>query len=84
MTRQEVTAAILACVEKLGCVPTIPELKKNAGVDRVEIRKHFGNYKTALEACNLEVPERGRKLEINRLFEDWAGGTEIEEASYGF
>jgi hypothetical protein len=72
MTRQKVTAAILTCVKKVGGVPTIAELEKNTGVDRVEIRKHFGNYKAALEACNLEVPERGRKLEISRLFRDWA------------
>jgi hypothetical protein len=72
MTRQKVTAAILACAKKLGCVATLAELKKNTGVDRNEIRKHFGNYKAALQECNLEVPERGRKLEIDRLFRDWA------------
>ena len=32
----------------------------------------FGNYKQALEECNLEVPERGRKVELDRLFLDWA------------
>jgi hypothetical protein len=72
MTRQEVRAAILALAEKLKQVPTVPELMKHAGVDRPEIRKHFGNYKQALEECNLEVPERGRKLEIDKLFLDWA------------
>jgi Homing endonuclease associated repeat len=72
MTRQEVRAAILAVAEKLKQVPTVPELMKHAGIDRPEIRKHFGNYKQALEECNLEVPERGRKVEIDRLFLDWA------------
>ncbi len=72
MTRQEVRAAIVALAEKLKQVPTVPELMKHAGVDRPEIRKHFGNYKQALEECNLEVPERGRKLEIDKLFLDWA------------
>jgi hypothetical protein len=72
MTRQEVRAAILALAEKLKQVPTVPELMKHAGIDRPEIRKHFGNYKQALEECNLEVPERGRKVEIDRLFADWA------------
>jgi len=28
--------------------------------------------KQALEECNLEVPERGRKVELDRLFLDWA------------
>jgi hypothetical protein len=72
MSRQEVTAAILACTEKLNYVPTVPELMKHAGIDRTEIRKHFGNYKQALEECNLQVPERGRKVEIDQLFQDWA------------
>ena len=71
MTRQEVRAAIVALAEKLKQVPTIAELMKHAGIDRPEIRKHFGNYKQALEECNLEVPERGRKVEIDRLFLDW-------------
>jgi hypothetical protein len=72
MTRQEVRAAILAVAEKLNYVPSIPELMKHAGLERAEIRKHFGNYKQALEECNLQVPERGRKVEIDRLFLDWA------------
>jgi len=71
MTRQEVRAAIVALAEKLKQVPTIAELMKHAGIDRPEIRKHFGNYKQALEECNLEVPERGRKIELDRLFLDW-------------
>jgi hypothetical protein len=72
MTREEVRAAILALAEKLKQVPTVPELMKHTGIDRTEIRKHFGNYKQALEECNLEVPERGRKVAIDRLFADWA------------
>ena len=72
MTRQEARAAIVALAEKLKQVPTMPELMKHAGIDRPEIRKHFGNYKQALEECNLEVPERGRKVELDRLFLDWA------------
>ena len=72
MTRQEVKATILALAEKLKQVPTIPELLKHAGIDRPQIRRHFGNYKQALEECNLEVPERGRKIELDRLFLDWA------------
>src|SRR4051812_656452 len=72
MTRQEVRAAIMALAEKLKQVPTVAELMKHAGIDRPEIRKHFGNYKQALEECNLQVPERGRKVELDRLFMDWA------------
>jgi hypothetical protein len=72
-SKVEVMAAILACAEKLGRVPTVAELIQHERIDRVEVRRHFGNYTAALEACNLEIPERGRKLEMDRLFEDWAG-----------
>ncbi len=72
VTRKELTAAILECTKKLARVPTIPELTKSKGIDRVEIRKHFGNYKAALDECNLAVPERGRRLDMGRLFRDWA------------
>ncbi|MBZ5509509.1 MAG: TetR/AcrR family transcriptional regulator [Acidobacteriia bacterium] len=73
VTKQEVIETIVACAEKLGHVPSIPELMKHAGIDRPQIRKHFGNYEQALEECKLEIPERGRKVEIDRLFRDWAG-----------
>jgi hypothetical protein len=73
VTRQEVMTTILTCAEKLGHVPSIPELMKHAGIDRPQVRKHFGNYELALEECNLEIPERGRKVEMDRLFRDWAG-----------
>jgi Homing endonuclease associated repeat len=71
--KQEVMAAILACAEKLGHVPSVPDLMKHERIDRTEIRKHFGNYRHALEECKLEVPEWGRRVEIDRLFQDWAG-----------
>jgi hypothetical protein len=41
-SKVEVMAAILACAEKLGRVPSIPELVKLERLDRVEVRKHFG------------------------------------------
>jgi len=72
VTKPEVIAAIMACTEKLGYVPTVPELMKHVGIDRTVIRKHFGNYKQALKECDLEVPERGRTVETERVFMNWA------------
>jgi hypothetical protein len=72
MTRQEVRAAILALAEKLKQVPTIPELMKHAGVDRPEIRKHFGNYTQALEECQLEAPGWAKTVSAEMRFHDWA------------
>jgi hypothetical protein len=70
--KQEVIAAILACAEKLGRVPTIPELMKNAGIDRPEIRKHFGNYTQALEECQFETPGWAKTISPEMRFQDWA------------
>ena len=72
MTKPEIIAAIVACTEKLRYVPSIPELMKHYGIDRTVIRKHFGNYQQALKECNLEVPERGRTVETERVFMNWA------------
>jgi hypothetical protein len=72
VTKEEIMAAILACKEKLGETPTIPQLTQHTGIDRQQVRRFFGNYQAALEACHLEVPERGRKLQLDRLFRDWA------------
>lgn len=72
MTKEKVIAAILRCTEKLGRVPTLPELMEHVQIDRPQIRRLFGNYRWALEECGLEVPERGRKLQLDRLFKDWA------------
>jgi hypothetical protein len=73
VTKQEAIAAIVACAEKLGHVPTIPELMKHERLDRTEIRRHFGNYKMALEQCQIEVPKWGQPVEMADVFRDWMG-----------
>jgi HNH endonuclease len=71
MTRQEVIAAIKRCAEKLGRVPTIFELTVREGLPRPEIRRHFGNYKYALQECQLAVPKWGQPVELEEVFQDW-------------
>src|SRR5260221_7443304 len=66
--KQEMIAAIQACAKELGRAPTIPELMKQYGIERPEIRRHFGNYKLALEECGLEVPGWGRTVEPEMRF----------------
>ena len=73
MKRQEVMAAIRTCAEKLGRVPSIADLIKYERLDRTEIRKHFGNYKNALEECQIEVPRWGQQVEMEHVFRDWMG-----------
>jgi hypothetical protein len=71
LTREEVIAAIRACTEKLGRVPTRVELAKHAGLSRHDVNRYFGNYMTALKECGLQKTGGGMKLEIERIFDDW-------------
>lgn len=71
MTKQEIMAAILACNEKLGHVPSRAELIKHTSIGRDLIRKHFGTHTEALRECNLERPGP-REVKMDVLFRDWA------------
>lgn len=71
MTRQEIIAAIVACNEKLGHVPSRSELIKHSHIGRDLIRKHFGTHTQALRECNLERPGP-REVKMDALFRDWA------------
>jgi hypothetical protein len=73
VSKQELMAAIKRCAEKLGYVPTIFELSMHEGLARQEIRKHFGNYKMALEVCQLGVPKWAQQVTMEQLFQDWMG-----------
>jgi hypothetical protein len=71
LTKDEVAAAIVASVAKLGHVPSRAELLKQAGVTPRHIRKHFGTYRSALEACGQERNGAGKKVLMQPLFQDW-------------
>jgi HNH endonuclease len=72
MTRDDVMSAIRETKEKLGHVPTIAELKATTRVGDYDIRKHFGTYTVAVEACGLERRGSGYYLTAARSFEDWS------------
>ena len=73
MTKDELAAVIVASAAKLGHVPSRAELAKQAGVTPRNIRKHFGTYQRALEACGLERNGSGKKVGMLALFQDWTG-----------
>jgi len=72
MGRQQIMAAIVECTEKLGAVPSQPQLTKMTNFTKLQIRKHFGSYAHALRACNLEKSGGGWKISMEALFQDWA------------
>ena len=73
MTKQEVMTTLLECSERLGRVPSLPELTRMSPVNRRMVRKHFGSYAGALSECNLARSGAGYKVEMADLFKDWAG-----------
>lgn len=72
MNKEEIIAAIKECTEKLGHVPSYPELQVTMQVSKRAIRKHFGTYTEALAACGLERHGAGYELSRQTLFLDWA------------
>jgi predicted secreted protein len=72
MGRQQIMAAIVECTEKLGEVPSQPQLTKMTNFTKLQIRKHFGSYAHALRACKLEKSGGGWKITMEALFQDWA------------
>jgi hypothetical protein len=72
VTKEELTAAIAECAKKMNKTPTRAQLMKNAGVMRSDVKRYFGTYQRALEACNLERNNGGKKVEMETLFRDWA------------
>lgn len=71
-TKQEVIAAIRRCAEELGHVPSLDELLRITKMSKYAVRRHFGPYVNALEACGLERHGCGYKVDLKKLFLDWA------------
>jgi hypothetical protein len=71
VTKEELTAAILACAAKKGRAPSRAQLLKETDVTQRHITKHFGTYQRALDACGLERQGCGQKIPMGQLFRDW-------------
>jgi HNH endonuclease len=72
MTKEEIKAAIVACAERLGHVPSHSEIAREALLGRRQIRRHFGTYTRALRECNMERRGGGHRYPLGKLFQDWA------------
>jgi hypothetical protein len=75
VTKEEVVAAMKECAVSLGHAPSFPELRKLTQVILWDIRKNFGTYGRALQACDLKRHGGGYKLEMRTLFREWAEAT---------
>jgi hypothetical protein len=73
MSREEVIAVIKKAAEEMGRVPSLNELTGSRKVSGHAIRRYFGHYVAALEACGLERSGHGYKVSARALFADWIG-----------
>jgi hypothetical protein len=72
MTREEVMDAIRQAAEQTGKAPSFKEMIQAKRVTQYDIRKHFGMYGAALQACGLEGRGSGYDVSMRQLFMDWA------------
>jgi HNH endonuclease len=72
VSREEIIAAIQKCAEELGHVPSMDEAVRIIGISKYMIRRDFGPYVKALAACGLERHGCGYKIDMHKLFLDWA------------
>jgi hypothetical protein len=70
--KEEVIAAIRKCAQELGRTPSLGELTDRVHIPTRTIRRLFGNYGMAVQACGMEPP-RGAPTQLEDLFKDWAG-----------
>jgi hypothetical protein len=75
MTREEVIAVIKQTAEELGRVPRMHELLEMKRLSQYNVRKNFGVYASALQACGLEGRGSGYETTMRELFADWAAVT---------
>ncbi len=68
MTREEVIAVIRNAAEELGRVPTFTQLLEMKRLSQYDIRKNFGVYASALQACGLEGQGSGYETDVCRSF----------------
>ena len=73
MTKEELIATIKECAERLGHVPSFPELQVTMKVSKRAVRAAFGTYTEALRACGLERRGAGYEVSQRTLFLDWGG-----------
>jgi hypothetical protein len=72
VTKEQILTAIQKCAEELERAPTHKELMKRLDVSKWTVRMLFGSYTKALKECDLEGKHSGGKVEMAKLFRDWA------------
>jgi hypothetical protein len=72
MNREEVMNVIRQAAEESGKVPTFTQLLETKQLSQYDVRKNFGVYASALQACGLQGRGSGYETTMRELFADWA------------
>jgi hypothetical protein len=72
MTKQKVLSGLKKCANKLGRTPTMGEIRRMTKITAYLIRMHCTNLGNALREADLEPRGGGHRVNLMRLFEDWA------------
>jgi Homing endonuclease associated repeat len=70
--REQLMTTIRECAEKIGHAPSIRELQKESDISLRKIRRAFGSYGAALDACGLRGRGPGYVMSTSALFVEWA------------
>jgi Homing endonuclease associated repeat len=70
--REQIMTRIRECAEEIGHAPSLTELQKTTNISMRLIRKNFGFYRRALEACGLSRTGPGYVVGEDVLFLEWA------------
>ena len=71
MTREEIIAAIRACVRKLGRVPSKPEFHRMSGYTEKNVYRRFGSFGRAIREAGFEPLGSGYRQNADTLLKDW-------------
>jgi hypothetical protein len=72
MTKNEVLAEIKKLAKKLRRTPTMGDIRRKAKITEYLIRIHCTNLGNALREADLEPRGGGHRVNMVKLFEDWA------------
>jgi len=72
VTRNEILAAIRERAQQLRHAPSFRELNEKVKLTEGNVRKYFGGYAQALEACGMKRVKGKEPVGFEVLFTDWA------------
>jgi hypothetical protein len=71
--KEDIIEALKECAEELKHVPSYDEFLKATKISKYHVRRKFGSYTQLLGEAGLNPAGQGHLVEMEPLFQDWAG-----------